>query len=71
MAHSRKARLRHQIVRLNEGEKADLDNGKGEILRPEDLALILTEEGATWKTIIDTHLLKKRTFIWQMLSPDR
>ena len=26
------------------------DFGLGEILPPEDLALILTEEGATWKT---------------------
>ena len=54
MAHSTTARLRHQIFRLNQGEQADLDFGLGEILPPEDLALILTEEGATWKTIIYT-----------------
>ncbi len=47
MAHSTTARLRHQIFRLNQGEQADLDFGLGEILPPEDLALILTEEGAT------------------------
>ena len=51
MAHSSTARLRHQIVRLNQPEQPDLDFGLGEILPPEDLALILTEEGATWKTI--------------------
>ncbi|MBV8126727.1 MAG: hypothetical protein JO114_03570 [Planctomycetaceae bacterium] len=38
---------------------------------PEDLALILTEEGATWKTIIYTPLLTTWAFLWQMLSPDR
>ena len=50
MAHSTTARLRHQIFRLNQGEQADLDFGLGEVLPPEDLALILTEEGATWKS---------------------
>ena len=71
MAHSTTARLRHQIFRLNQGEQADLDFGLGEILPPEDLALILTEEGATWKTIIYTPLLTTWAFLWQMLSPDR
>ena len=61
MAHSTTARLRHQIFRLNQGEQADLDFGLGEILPPEDLALILTEEGATWKTIIYTPLLPAKT----------
>src|SRR3974377_1222228 len=61
MAHSTTARLRHQIFRLNQGEQADLDFGLGEILPPEDLALILTEEGATWKTIIkDDPYIKAR-----------
>ena len=71
MAHSTMARLRHQIFRLNQGEQADLDFGLGEILPPEDLALILTEEGATWKTIIYTPSLTTWAFLWQMLSPDR
>ena len=69
--HSTTARLRHQIFRLNQGEQADLDFGLGEILSPEDLALILTEEGATWKTIIYTPLLTTWAFLSQMLSPDR
>ena len=70
MAHSTTARLRHQIFRLNQEEQADLDFGLGEILPPEDLALIFTEEGATWKTIIYTPLLTTWAFLWQMLSPD-
>ena len=41
MAHSTTARLRHQIFRLNQPEQPDLDFGLGEILPPEDLALIL------------------------------
>ena len=44
MAHSTTARLRHQIFRLNQQGQPDLDFGLGEILPPEDLALILTEE---------------------------
>ena len=71
MLHSTTARLRHQISRLNQGEQADLDFGLGEILPPEDLTLILTEEGATWKSIIYTPLLTTWAFLWQMLSPDR
>ena len=71
MSHSTTARLRHQIFRLNQGEQADLDFGLGEILPPEDLTLILTEEGATWKSIIYTPLLTTWAFLWQMLSPDR
>ena len=71
MAHSTTARLRHQIFRLNQPEQPDLDFGLGEILPPEDLALILTEEGATWKTIIYTPWLTTWAFLWQMLSPDR
>ena len=34
MAHSSTARLRHQIVRLNQPEQPDLDFGLGEILPP-------------------------------------
>ena len=71
MAHSTTALLRHQIFRLNQQGQPDLDFGLGEILPPEDLALILTEEGATWKTIIYTPLLTTWAFLWQMLSPDR
>ena len=71
MAHSTTARLRHQIFRLNQQGQPDLDFGLGEILPPEDLALILTKEGATWKTIIYTPLLTTWGFLWQMLSPDR
>ena len=59
MSHSTTARLRHQIFRLNQREQPDLDFGLGEILPPEDLALILTEEGATWKSIIYTPLLTR------------
>ena len=70
-SHSTTARLRHQIFRLNQGEQADLDFGLGEILPPEDLTLILAEEGATWKSIIYTPLLTTWAFLWQMLSPDR
>ena len=50
MSHSTTTRLQHQIFRLNQQEQSDLDFGLGEILSPEELALILTEEGATWKT---------------------
>ena len=71
MSHSTTTRLQHQIFRLNQQERPDLDFGLGEILSPEDLALILTEEGATWKTIIYTPLLTTWAFLWQMLSPDR
>src|SRR5208337_3648016 len=71
MAHSTTARLRHQIFRLNQQEQPDLDFGLGELLPLEDLALILKEEGAKWKTIIYTPLLTTWAFLWQMLSPDR
>ncbi|MGC1719440.1 MAG: hypothetical protein WA746_10665 [Isosphaeraceae bacterium] len=63
MSRSTTARLRHQIFRLNQGEQADLDFGLGEILPPEDLTLILTEEGATWKSIIYTPLLTTWAFL--------
>jgi Transposase DDE domain len=71
MSHSTTVRLRHQIFRLNQPEQADLDFGLDEILSPDELALILTEEGATWKNVIYTPLLTTWAFLWQMLNPDR
>jgi Transposase DDE domain len=71
MAHSTTARLRHQIFRLNQSEPADLDFGLDEILSPDELSLILTEEGATWKNVIYTPLLTTWAFLWQVLNPDR
>jgi putative transposase len=71
MSHSTTARLRHQIFRLNQSEQADLDFGLDEILSPDELARILTEEGATWKNVVYTPLLTTWAFLWQMLNPDR
>ena len=73
MAHSTTTRLRNQIFRLNrlEQEQPNLDFGLGDILPPEDLAAILKEEGAAWKSLIYTPLLTTWAFLWQMLSPDR
>jgi hypothetical protein len=73
MAHSTTTRLRNQIFRLNrrKQEQPDLDFGLGDILPPEDLAAILKEEGATWKSLIYTPLLTTWAFLWQMLNPDR
>ena len=73
MAHSTTTRLRNHIFLLNrrQEEQPDLDFGLGDILPPEDLAAILKEEGATWKSLIYTPLLTTWAFLWQMLSPDR
>jgi Transposase DDE domain len=71
MSHSTTARLRHQIFRVNQSEQADLDFGLDEILSPDELALILMEEGATWKNVVYTPLLTTWAFLWQMLNPDR
>src|SRR6516165_2604930 len=71
MSHSTTARLRHQIFRLNQSQRADLDFGLDEVLSSDELALILTEEGATWKTVVYTPLLTTWAFLWQMLNPDR
>ena len=38
---------------------------------PDELAQILTEEGATWKNVVYTPLLTTWAFLWQMLNPDR
>src|SRR3954471_23611083 len=71
MSYSTTTRLRHQIFRLNQSQPADLDFGLDEMLSPEELAVILTEEGATWKNVIYTPLLTTWAFLWQMLNPDR
>lgn len=71
MSHSTTARLRHQIFRLNQSQQADLDFGLDEIRSPDELAQILTEEGATWKNVVYTPLLTTWAFLWQMLNPDR
>jgi DDE family transposase len=71
MSYSTTTRLRHQIFRLNQSQQADLDFGLDEVLSPEELAVILTEEGATWKNVIYTPLLTTWAFLWQMLNPDR
>ena len=73
MAHSTTTRLRNHIFLLNrrQEEQPDLDFGLGDILPLEDLAAILKEEGATWKSLIYTPLLTTWAFLWQMLSPDR
>jgi Transposase DDE domain len=71
MSYSTTTRLRHQIFRLNQSQQADLDFGLDEVLSPQELALILTEEGATWKNVIYTPLLTTWAFLWQMLNPDR
>jgi hypothetical protein len=61
MSHSTTVRLRHQIFRLNQSEQADLDFGWDEILPPDELALILTEEGVTWKNVIYTRMALTRS----------
>jgi len=71
MSYFSTARLRHQIFRLNQRQQPDLDFGLDGILTSDDLATILAEEGATWKTLIYTPLLTTWAFLWQMLSPDR
>jgi hypothetical protein len=71
MSYSTTARLRHQIFRVNQSQPADLDFGLDEILSTQELAQILTEEGATWKSIVYTPLLTTWAFLWQMLNPDR
>ena len=71
MSYFSTARLRHQIFRLNQRQQPDLDFGLDGILTSDDLARILSEEGATWKTLIYTPLLTTWAFLWQMLSPDR
>ncbi len=71
MSYFSTARLRHQIFRLNQRQQPDLDFGLSGILTSDDLAEILLEEGATWKTVVYTPLLTTWAFLWQMLSPDR
>ena len=71
MSDSTTTRFRHQIFRLHQQKEADLDFGLGEILPPEEVAAILEEEGATWKSIVDTPLLTTWAFLWQVLNPDR
>ncbi|HMK20728.1 MAG TPA: hypothetical protein VK466_00245 [Terriglobales bacterium] len=61
MSDSTTTRFRHQIFRLHQQKEADLDFGLGEILPPEEVAAILEEEGATWKSIVYTPLL---THVW-------
>jgi len=51
MSQSTTTRLRHQ-VRLHRGEDPGLDFGLDGILSVADLAAILEEERATWKSIV-------------------
>jgi hypothetical protein len=54
MSYTTTTRLRNQIVQLHRQEKTDLDFGLGEILPQAELAQILQEEGATWRSILYT-----------------
>jgi hypothetical protein len=71
MSYTTTTRLRNQIVQLHRHEETDLDFGLGEILPQAELAQILQEEGATWRSILYTPLLTIWAFLWRMLSPDR
>jgi Transposase DDE domain len=73
MSDSTTTRLRHQLARLNRGTPSDprLDFGPDEVLSAKDVAAILKEEGATWRSVIYTPLLTSWAFLGQMLHPDR
>jgi Transposase DDE domain len=71
MSYSTTTRFRHQIFRLHQEQRPDLDFGLGEILSVADIITILKEAGATWKTVVYTPLLTTWAFLWQMLNPDR